>query len=302
MAAQTAKQVIIQRLREAERKMVFDEFSGRVGELVHATVQRREGRLVFIDLGHATALLPPDEQIPRERYEIGNRYKVILTAVNAGHRGPEIVVSRSHPDLVRKLFEFEVPEISSGSVELKAVAREAGMRSKIAVSTDEDNIDPVGSCVGQRGTRVQTIISELGGEKIDIVEWSEDTESFITSALSPAEIKKVELNDEQQSALVTVAEDQLSLVIGRSGQNVRLAAKLTGWKIDVISEGGSLVDEGGESADLVSDEDIKEAEITTETEAPAEVAEVAEEKVENKETSEEVIDEKSDDAEEKAAK
>ena len=242
MAAQTAKQVNIQRLREAERDTLFKEFKGREGEILTATVQHVEGRLVFVDIGHASAILPPPEQIQSERYQPGQRLKVYLISVNTTPKGPELVVSRSHPEIVRKLFAIEVPEISAGSVEIKAIAREAGSRTKIAVVSNQKNIDPVGSCVGQRGTRVQTVISELGGEKIDIIEWSDDSVKFISNALSPAKILSIKTNEDEHSAITEVREDQMSLAIGRSGQNVRLAAKLTGWKIDIVGEGQNLQD------------------------------------------------------------
>lgn len=238
MAAQTAKQVIIQRLREAERETIFNEFKDKVGELINGTIQRIEGKMVLIDLGRTTALLPPPEQAPHEHYRPGQRMKMYVVSVNMTPKGPEIIASRSHPDLVKKLFAMEVPEINNGSVEIKAVAREAGSRSKVAVIAHQPNIDPVGSCVGQRGSRVQTIISELGGEKIDIIEWSDDPEVFISNALSPAKVLSVKMNAEEKTALAEVKEDQLSLAIGKAGQNVRLSAKLTGWKIDIVGEGG----------------------------------------------------------------
>ncbi|PIS41458.1 MAG: transcription termination/antitermination protein NusA [Candidatus Kerfeldbacteria bacterium CG08_land_8_20_14_0_20_42_7] len=241
MAAQTAKQVIIQRLREAEREMVFSEYKGKEGELINATIQRVEGRLIFVDLGHATAIMPPQEQIRDERYTPGNRIKVYILSVNSTPKGPEIIVSRSHQEIVRKLFSLEVPEIANGSVEIKAIAREAGHRTKIAVFSSQKNIDPIGSCVGQRGSRVQTVITELGGEKIDIIEWSEDSVQFIVNALSPAKIISVTLNEEEKIAAAEVKTDQLSLAIGKQGQNVRLSSKLTGWKIDIVGEEGAPV-------------------------------------------------------------
>jgi len=220
MAAQTAKQVIIQRLREAERENIFQEFKKREGEIINGTIQRVEGRMVLIDLGQTTALLPPPEQVPRERYSPGQRFKFYVIGVNQTSKGPEIILSRSHPEMVAKLFSVEVPEIGNDSVEIKSIAREAGSRTKIAVFTNQRNIDPVGSCVGQRGSRVQTIISEVGGEKIDIIEWDEDSAKYITNALSPAKVLDVKLNNEEKTALVEVKEDQLSLAIGKSGQNV----------------------------------------------------------------------------------
>lgn len=233
MAAQTAKQVIIQKLREAERETLYMIYEKKRGEVVTGTVQRREGRMVLVDLGDLTAFLPPVEQIEGERYEPGARFKVIITEVNRVPKGPEVIVSRSHPEIVRKLFKIEVPEVESGSVEIKIVAREAGSRSKIAALARQKNIDPIGACVGQRGTRVQTVINELGGEKIDIIEYDEDPAKFVTQALGPAKISKVEINEKKKEALVFAKEDQLSLAIGKKGQNVRLAAKLTGWKINI---------------------------------------------------------------------
>lgn len=236
MAAQTAKQVIIQRIREAERDIVYKEYKGREGEVITAMVQRVEGRMVFIDLGHTTAIMPPPEQVEREHYRLGDRIKIYLVAVNMTPKGPEIVVSRAHPEMVRKLFTLEVPELQSGAVEIKGISREAGLRTKIAVYSEQKNIDPVGSLVGQRGTRVQTVISELGGEKIDIIEWSDDPVKYITNALSPAKVISIKLDHDTHAAVAEVKEDQLSLAIGKSGQNVRLAAKLTGWKIDLIGD------------------------------------------------------------------
>lgn len=246
MAAQTAKQVIIQQLREAEREIVFNEFKDREGELMNATVQRQEGRLVMIDIGHAVAIMPPSEQLPTEQYRAGARIKVYIVSVNSTTKGPEIVVSRTHPEMVRKLFAVEVPEIQNGTVDIKAVAREAGFRSKIAVSSTQPNIDPIGSCVGQRGSRVQTVINELGGEKIDIIEWAEDPIAFIGNALSPAKVISITLDNDTHTAKVEVKEDQLSLAIGKSGQNVRLAAKLSGWRIDIVGEGGAPRKKEGE--------------------------------------------------------
>lgn len=238
MAAQTAKQVIIQRIREAERDTVYKEFKGREGEVITAMVQRVEGRMVLIDLGHTTAIMPPPEQIEREHYRPGDRVKVYIAAVNMTPKGPEIVVSRAHPEIVRKLFTVEVPELQNGSVEIKAIAREAGLRTKLSVASTQKNIDPVGSLVGQRGTRVQTVISELGGEKIDIIEWSSDPVKYITNGLSPAKVISIKLDEATHTAVAEVKDDQLSLAIGKAGQNVRLAAKLTGWKIDLVGESG----------------------------------------------------------------
>lgn len=234
MAAQTAKQVIIQRLREAEREVVFSEYKDKEGQVLIGTIQRVEGRTAFVDLGHTIAVMPYGEQIPREHYATGARFKFYLLAVNASVKGPEVIVSRTHPEIVRQLFAQEVPEIAAGTVEIKAISREAGSRTKIAVFTTESNVDPIGSCVGQRGMRVQTVITQLGGEKIDIIEWSEDVKKFIAAALAPAKVLSVELDELNRTAKVEVAEDQLSLAIGKNGQNVRLAVKLTGWKIDIM--------------------------------------------------------------------
>lgn len=269
MAAQTAKQVIIQKLRETERETVYEEFKNKEGEILVGTVQRREGKLVLIDLGRITALLPPEDQIESDNYTPGNHLKVYILSVRSTNKGPEIIVSRSHPEIVKKLFSLEIPEIANGVVQIKAVAREAGSRSKIAVFTDQENIDPIGSCIGQRGARIQTIISELKGEKVDIIKYSDDPSEFIANALSPAKILDIKINDESRTATAEVAEDQLSLAIGKAGQNVRLAAKLTGWKIDIIANGGKKaeaeeVEEEIESNDAPSEEKIKEPEEITE--------------------------------------
>ena len=240
IAAQTAKQVIIQRIREAERDMVFGEYKDKEGEVINGTVQRIEGNNVIIDLGKASGVLFPNEQIRDERYYVGQRLKFFVVRVEQNARGPQIVISRSHPGLVKRLFELEVPEILSGVVEIKSIARESGERTKIAVSSTQDGVDPVGSCVGQRGVRVQAVMSEIGEEKIDIILWDEDPKVYISNALSPAKVSEIILNEEEKKAEVKVAEDQLSLAIGRQGQNVRLAAKLTGWNVDI--QGG---DEAG---------------------------------------------------------
>ena len=236
MAAQTAKQVIIQKLREAEREMIFSEFKNKEHEVVAGVVQRREGRIVLVDLDKAVGVLPAEEQIVNERYRPGDRVKVYVKQVSITPRGPEILLSRTSDEILKKVFYLEIPEVSNGLVEIKAVAREAGSRSKVAVSATSENVDPIGSCVGQRGSRIQTIISELGGEKIDIIEYDEDLAKFIGHALAPAKILSVEINNEEKKAVVKVAEDQLSLAIGREGQNVRLAARLTGYKLDIVGE------------------------------------------------------------------
>lgn len=277
MAAQTAKQVIIQRLREAEREMTFGEFKEKVGEIATGTVQRIENRAVLVDLGHATAIMPAGEQIEREHYQPGQRIKVYIVSVNQTTRGPEILVSRSHPDMVKKLFMQEVPEVASGAITIKGIAREAGSRTKIAVYTTEPNIDPVGSCVGQRGTRVQTVIGELGGEKIDIIQHEEDAVRFIISALSPAKVLSVKLIEEEKRAIAEVKEDQLSFAIGRAGQNVRLAARLTGWKIDIVKEneapGAAKADEGSEESSQTAAAPKQHAESVKESAEPAESVE-----------------------------
>lgn len=233
IAAQTAKQVIVQRIREAERDMVFDEYKDKEGDIVNCTVQRIEGDTIICDLGKASGVLFRNEQIPGERYYPNQRFRVYIVRVEQTARGPQIVISRSHPGMVKRLFETEVPEIPTGVVEIKAIAREAGARTKIAVYSNEPGVDPVGSCVGQRGIRVQSVMNEIGGEKIDIILWDEDPKIFIENALSPAKVLEIKLNEEEQKAAVKVPEDQLSLAIGKSGQNVRLAAKLTGWNVDI---------------------------------------------------------------------
>ncbi len=233
IAAQTAKQVVMQRLREAERDIVFEEFIDKEGEVLTATIQRVESRWVTVDLGRAEAVMPPTEQSPFERYRPGQQLKFYVVQVGRTIRGPEIIVSRTHPDLLRRLFEVEVPEIFSGVIEIKAIAREPGARSKVAVSSNQDGVDAVGACVGLRGIRIQNVVNELLGEKIDVIEWDEDPVKFISNSLSPAVVDSVELNEEEESATVLVPERQLSLAIGREGQNARLAAKLTNWRIDI---------------------------------------------------------------------
>ncbi|MFH1078464.1 MAG: transcription termination factor NusA [Patescibacteria group bacterium] len=255
MAAQTAKQVIMQKLREAERDVIFSDFKGREGELMNVTVQRREGRIVLIDLGRATGVLLPEDQIEGERYYPGTRLKALLREVVMTPKGPEIQLSRSSPGVVAALFAQEIPEILSGVVEIKNIAREAGSRTKVAVTTNDDAIDPIGSCIGQRGTRIQTVIRELGGEKVDVVSWSGDEAEYVSNALSPAKVLGVELRRDDHLALVKVNPDQLSLAIGKGGQNVRLAAKLTGWKITIAEQGGRVAadSEVGEIPDAAGD-------------------------------------------------
>ncbi len=292
VAAQTAKQVIIQRIREVERDAMYAEYKEKEGELVTGTVQRVEGRTVFVDLGKSVAALFPREQIRGEHYSIGQRLKVYIESVELDTRGPGIKISRVHPEMVRHLFEMEVPEIFAGTVELKSIAREAGSRSKIAVWTEDDDIDPVGSCVGQKGMRVNTVIDALGGEKIDIIEWSDDPEEFIAAALAPANVIRVDADEENKHAAVLVPDDQLSLAIGKYGQNVRLAVKLTGWDLDVESEESkarkaeeaSQKEEVEKSTDEASAEESEEVEESAQEEvseeAPAEAdAETVEEDV-----------------------
>ncbi len=238
IASQTAKQVIMQKIREAERQSVLKEFGAREGDIIQGTVQRIERGNVFIDVGRAVGILSYEEQIPGERFSQGERVRAYLYRVEDGPKGVVLRLSRSHPRFLIKLFENEAPELASGAIEIKAVAREAGSRSKVAVSTNDSYIDPVGSLVGQRGVRVATVTSELGGEKIDVIEWSENPAEFIEDALSPAKVGKVELDEVNRQAKVTVNEDQQSLAIGKGGQNVRLAAKLTGWRIDISSVKG----------------------------------------------------------------
>src|SRR4051812_20626388 len=236
IAAQTAKQVVLQKLRDAERQMVFNEFAERKDEIVHGVIQRIEAGTAIVELGRAEAIMPRAEQVPTERYFPGQRIRVYVAEVHDTHRGPQIVVSRAHRLMLRRLFEQEVPEIYNGQVEIKAIAREAGARSKVAVVARQTGIDPVGSCVGPRGVRIQNIVNELNGEKIDVVEWNEDPARYVANALSPAQVVHVSIDEDTKTATVVVPERQLSLAIGKEGQNARLAAKLTGWRIDIKSE------------------------------------------------------------------
>jgi len=236
IGAQTAKQVIYQKLRDAEREMTYEEFAGREGDIVTGIVQQSERRYTLLDLGKVEALLPQAEQVPSEPYRNGERLKAYITEVRRGTKGPQIVVSRTHPGLLKKLFELEVPEIEEGIVEIKAVAREPGHRSKIAVSSNEPAVDPVGACVGPKGSRVRNVVTELRGEKIDVVPWGADAATFVANALQPAKVKEARVEPETQTALVIVPDYQLSLAIGKEGQNARLAARLTGWRIDIKSE------------------------------------------------------------------
>jgi len=236
IAAQTAKQVVVQKLREAERSMIFEEFSEREGEVVTGTVQRIESKLVVINLGKTEGIMLPSDQINSERYEVGQRIKGYIYEVKNASKGPSVFISRSHPYFLKRLFELEVPEIYEGLVEIKSIAREAGSRSKISVHSIDEKIDSVGACVGPRGIRVQNIVAELGGEKIDIIKYSKDPEKFIANALSPSKVVKVFIHEDEKVARVVVPDYQLSLAIGKEGQNARLAAKLTGWKVDIKSE------------------------------------------------------------------
>ena len=236
IATQTAKQVIVQRIKEAERDIIYNEYASREGEIITGVVQRIEGRNVYIELGRTEALLLAQEQMPGERYVQGMRIKTYILEVKKTTKGPQILVSRTHPGLLRKLFEMEVPELQDGIVELKSVAREPGSRSKIAVYSKDENVDPVGACVGPKGIRVQNVVNELNGEKIDIVKWEPDYSKFIANSLAPAKVIAVEIWENEKIARVIVPDYQLSLAIGKEGQNARLAAKLTGWKIDIKSE------------------------------------------------------------------
>src|SRR6266516_660953 len=236
IAAQTAKQVIYQKLRDAERELTYEEFAGREGDIVTGIIQQDSHRYTLLDLGKVEALLPQAEQVPSEPYRHGERLKAYITEVRRGTKGPQIVVSRTHPGLLRALFAMEVPEIEEGIVEIKAVAREPGHRSKIAVSSNEPAVDPVGACVGAKGSRVRMVVNELRGEKIDVVPWSPDPGQFVANALQPAKVKEVRIDPDTQTAMVIVPDYQLSLAIGKEGQNARLAARLTGWRIDIKSE------------------------------------------------------------------
>ena len=237
IAAQTAKQVIIQKLREVERDLIFNEFNDRKGEIVSGIIQKADKNIVVMDLGRLEGVMPTKEQVPTEHYHVNDKIKAYVMDVERGQKGaPQVLVSRSHPDFVRKLLELEIPEIYEGVIEIKSVSRDAGNRSKVAVYSPDPNIDPVGSCVGQKGVRIQNVINELHGEKIDVIEWNQDPSIYIASALLPAKIMAVDIKEEDKFAQVIVPDDQLSLAIGKAGQNARLAAKLTGWKIDIKSE------------------------------------------------------------------
>lgn len=305
IAAQTAKQVILQRIREAEKEAIMIDFEKKVGTVISAMVQRKEVPNWILDIGRTVGVMPPQEQVYGENYRLNQRLKVYVSEIKEGPRGQEIILSRSHPNLLAALFELEVPEVASGSVEIKGIAREAGFRSKVAVSSNQDGVDPVGSCVGQKGVRVQAITNELGGEKLDLILWSPDTERFIVASLSPAKAIDIEVDSEEKTAKVTVLDDQLSLAIGKEGQNVRLAAKLTGYRIDIAGEtigvepaaasGGEVLQEVEVSPD--SEIDSATAEEATETVqsqkeagAPEEVAEIKAEMAEEVEEVAEAIE------------
>ena len=277
IAAQTAKQVVVQRIREAERGMIFDDFITRQGEIITGLVQRKSGETLFVDVGRTEGILPANEQVRGEHYEVNQRIKAYIMDVKKTTKGPQVFLSRSHPGLVKRLFELEVPEIADGTVEIKGIAREAGSRTKIAVYTEFENVDPVGACVGTRGSRVQAIVDELHGEKIDIIPWSDIPEELISNVLSPAKVERVIIADDEKVATAIVPDYQLSLAIGREGQNVRLAAKVSGWKIDIKSQ--SQYEEAMEDYDDFEecgddyDEDFEE-EFTEETEGVQETEEV----------------------------
>lgn len=264
ISAQTAKQVIVQKIREIEREMVFNEYNDRKGEIVTGIIQKADGGVVILDLGKLEGIMPLKDQIPTENYKVNEKIKAYVVNVEKGMKGTQqVLVSRSHPNFIKKLLEFEIPEIYEGLIEIKAISRDPGYRSKIAVYSTNENIDPVGSCVGQKGIRIQNVISELKGEKIDVIEWDEDPAIYIAAALLPAQVMAVDIKEEEKFAQVIVPDDQLSLAIGKSGQNARLAAKLTGWKIDIKSESQFrqlLQYEGKEDTQIEEEEVIEESE------------------------------------------
>lgn len=273
IAAQTAKQVIIQRIREAEKVSIVGEYGNKVGEIVQGSVQRIERGNIFVDLGKTTGILAYEDQIPSERYKQGERINAYLYKVEETPRGIDVRLSRSHPKMIEMLFAQEAPEVAAGTVVIKAVAREAGSRSKVAVASTDEHIDPIGSCVGQRGVRVSTVMSDLGGEKIDLIMWSDDAKKFIEDSLSPAQVQSVILDEEKHQATITVAPDQQSLAIGRGGQNVRLAAKLTGWKLDIVGGEGEVVAKATEEGEIaIETPSLKEAVTAIKEAVTAEVA------------------------------
>lgn len=297
IAAQTAKQVIIQKVREAERETIYNEFIERKGELVNGIVRRYEKGELIVDLGRAEAVLPQNEQAPREVYRQGDRIKALITRIEMTGKGPQIVLSRVNPAMLAKLFEGEVPEIAEGIVEVKGVVREPGSRAKIAVYSHDGNVDPVGACVGMRGARVQNVVSELRGEKIDIIPWSEDIARFACNALAPAVVSKIYIDDESSAMEIIVADDQLSLAIGKRGQNVRLAARLTGWRIDIKSETRAAEAEmlqyssfDGTADETQKEEPVPESETSAEPEVQQEVA-ARQDAAEQPATEEEVFEE-----------
>lgn len=258
IAAQTAKQVVVQRIREAERGMIFDDYITKQGEIITGTVQRISNETIFVNMGKAEGILAATERVPGETYNVNDHIKVYIMDVKKTTKGPQVFLSRSHPGLVKRLFELEVPEIEEGVVEIKSIAREAGSRTKIAVYTEDANVDPVGACVGTRGSRVQNIVDELGGEKIDIITWSEDPQVLISNVLSPAKVEKVIIEEEEKTATVIVPDYQLSLAIGKEGRNVRLAAKLCGWKIDIKSHTQYFGNEPEDIIEFADDADVQE--------------------------------------------
>ena len=299
MAAMTAKQVITQKLREAEREIIYNEYKEHEGEVLIGTVQRREGRVVLVDIGKTAGVILPQDQVRTERYESGQRIKVYVREVSLGTRGPQICLSRSSTELVKALFDLEIPEIADEIVQIKAIAREPGARTKVAVYTDDESIDPIGACIGQRGVRIQTIITEIGGEKIDIVEWSEDDKQFIENALSPAKISRVELNEEDREAAIVVPNDQLSLAIGRGGQNVRLASELTNWKISV-REDESKAEPSQETDEETLEEAQEDIEIHEDVEKIEEELETVEQDADTQADDEPSVEEIAEDEEEDA--
>ncbi len=290
IAAQKAKQVVIQKIREAEKDMAFSEFNDKKGEIVSGLIQKADGRIVVMDLGKLEGVMPLKEQIPTETYRVNDKIRGYVLEVERGLKGtPQVIVSRSHPDFVRKLFEFEIPEIYEGLIEIRSISRDPGSRSKIAVYSRDENIDPVGSCVGQKGVRIQNIINELNGEKIDVIEWNEDPAIYIAAALLPAQVMAVDVKEEEKFAQVIVPDDQLSLAIGKSGQNARLAARLTNWKIDIKSE--TQIREIL-LAQLEAEQEEKITEETEEAEVPSEEVSEKETKKKAKKSSEEEKQEK----------
>lgn len=267
IAAQKAKQVVVQKIREAEKEMVFTEFNDKKGEIVTGLIQKADGKIVVMDLGKLEGVMPLKEQIPSENYKVNDKIRGYVLEVEKGLKGtPQVIVSRSHPDFVRKLFEFEIPEIYEGLIEIKSVSRDPGNRSKVAVYSRDENIDPVGSCVGQKGVRIQNIINELNGEKIDVIEWNADPAIYIAAALLPAQVMAVDVKEEEKFAQVIVPDDQLSLAIGKSGQNARLAARLTNWKIDIKSESQIREILLSQMQAEENPEEVENAEIETEVE------------------------------------